>query len=206
MVPILAVEDPDAARLELAATFGFDQISAGRMAYGDQQIAIISKGDNLPGMLPMRLDHVAFSTPDVDILHSRISARGGRLASGFTPNGPKNISEFWANGVRYVFFDGPDGWPFEFCAKIGTIESRGHSHFAIRTPDLDSMESRLVHAGADRVACYELADGANSISVRFLGLSGYTFELFDEGPHIHPDPLRGWIGLIPMAGFDAQTG
>ncbi len=99
--------------------------------------------------------------------------------------------------MRFVFFDGPEGWPMEFCAKVGAPRPEGHDHYAIRTPDLDAAEARLAALGAKPVAQHLLAGASGPVHVRFCTAAGTVFELFDEGPFPQPDPAHGWIGLLP---------
>ncbi|MDV7145873.1 VOC family protein [Tropicimonas sp. TH_r6] len=200
MIPVLAVEDTETAGNYLAETLGFFPAEIGLMSYGTQQVAIVRTGEIPRAMLPMRLDHVAFSSPDVDGVHATNLARGARLSSKFTPDGPRDIPEFWESGVRFIFFDGPDGWPFEFCAKNGSDEAKGHSHFAIRTGRIETAEAQLVKMGARLIARHVLEGNPAPVRVCFLELSGCVFEIFDEAPMPEADQVGGWIGLLPDDG------
>jgi len=165
------------------------------MALGDQGIALATTAPE--GMVPLRLDHLALRVGDARAAMAGIAGRGGRLSRKFTPDGPREIAEFWKHGVRFVFFDGPEGWPFEFCEKIGAGEvAPGHDHYGVRTPDLDALEARLAGMGAERVAAHVLP-GPPPVRVRFLALGSKVFEIFDEGPFDEPEPGRGFIGLMP---------
>ena len=196
MIPVLAVEDPAAARDRLAKDLGFAPMAAGKMALGGSRVAVVRAGDVPPGMLRMRLDHVAFATADADRSCADLLARGAALAPAFTPDGPRDIPEFWDSGVRFVFFAGPEGWPVEFCARNGAPGRTGHDHYAIRTPELVPMAKRLAALGAETIATHRLSPATGPVEVRFLALGDTMFELFDEGPFPEPDPDLGWIGLI----------
>ena len=198
MIPVLAVKDPVAACHMLAAQFGFVQVGPGLMGFGTAQIAVVD-GTALPGaLIPLRLDHVAFAVPDADAVYRSFSAAGAVLDPNFTPAGPRDIPQFWDQGVRFVFFRGPQGAAIEFCAKTATgpVE-RGHDHFAIRHPDLDQAEDALDAFGPIRIAQHILPGTAHPVSVRFLQAGPVVFELFDEAPVVTHTPLSGWVGLLP---------
>jgi hypothetical protein len=166
------------------------------MAFGDQSVAVIHAGEVLDGMLRVPLDHVAFAVSDVDEACATFLERDGHLARAFTPDGPRDIPEFWDNGVRFVFFEGPEGWPLEFCMKRAGSGRTGHDHFAIRTADIGADEARLRTIGAALVTRHRLYTEAAPVNVRFLALGTDIFEVFDEGPYPYVDPDRGWIGLL----------
>ncbi len=197
MIPVLAVQDPDAACATLARVFGFLPGGNGSMVFGSHAVAVVRIGAEPGGMVRMPLDHVAFATTDVDQACRQFMARGGKLAHTFTPDGPKDIPEFWDHGVRFVFFDGPDGWPFEFCMKKGTSSSEGHDHFAIRTADIMTAVGQLGNMGGIPVAQHRLGGDAGAVEVQFLALGSHMFEVFAEGPYPYVDSDRGWIGLLP---------
>lgn len=152
MIPVLAVSDPEAACAMLAGVFGFEPRENGVMMFGNHAISLVQIGAVPGGMLRMPLDHVAFSVTDADRAHLQFMARGGNLARSFTPDGPKDIPEFWDHGVRFVFFDGPDGWPFEFCMKKGAATGQGHDHFAIRKANITTAVTALGNIGCIPVA------------------------------------------------------
>jgi catechol 2,3-dioxygenase-like lactoylglutathione lyase family enzyme len=180
----------------LARLFDFAAAGDGRMVLGDQPIAVVGTGEVPSGMIPLRLDHVAFATDDADATHVRLAAQGARLAGAFTPDGPRDIPEFRAHGVRFVFFDGPEGWPLEFCATNGVARHPGHDHYAIRTAELDATEARLAALGAGPIARHVLAGAAGPVHVRFLSLGNHTFELFDDAPGAEHRSDAGWIGVL----------
>ena len=203
MTPVLSVADPAAARLQMVGMLGFQPVDGDTVAFGDQQVRLCRPGAAPAGMLPLPLDHLALRVDDVDAQMHRLRAQGGRLAAGFTPDGPVEIAAFWEDGVRFVFFDGPEGWPLEFCRPRAErfAHAPGHDHFGMRVADpgaLDALEARLTALGATRLAQHLLEGGVRPVNVRFLGLRTRIFEIFDEMPA--PLPARdgqGWIGLLP---------
>lgn len=197
MIPVLAVSDPEAACAMLARVFGFEPSENDVMMFGNHAISLVQVGAVPVGVLRMPLDHVAFSVTDVDRAHLQFMARGGNLARSFTPDGPKDIPEFWDHGVRFVFFDGPDGWPFEFCMKKGAATGQGHDHFAIRKANITTAVTALGNMGCIPVAHYRLGRGERSVEVQFMALGSHMFEVFAEGPFTDVDTDRGWIGLLP---------
>lgn len=197
MIPVLAVSDPEAACAMLARVFGFEPRENGMMVFGSHAVIVASIGAAPRGMLRMPLDHVAFSVTDADRAYMQFMTRGGKLARLFTPDGPKDIPEFWDHGVRFVFFDGPDGWPFEFCMKNGGAGGEGHDHFAIRKEDIPTAITALSNIGCIPVAQHRLGSGERSVEVQFMALGSNMFEVFAEGPYPDVDADRGWIGLLP---------
>lgn len=197
MIPVLAVSDPDTACAMLDRVFSFKPRENGVMMFGSQAVSVVQIGAVPGGMLQMPLDHVAFSVPDADRTHLQFMARGGKLARSFTPDGPKDIPEFWDHGVRFVFFDGPGGWPFEFCTKNGAAQGEGHDHFAIRTADISTAVTALGNMGCRPVAHHRLGSAEGLVEVQFMALGSHVFEVFTEGPFPAVDTNRGWIGLLP---------
>lgn len=198
MIPVLAVQDPDAACQSLTDQFGFAPVGPGRIAFGAAHIAVAASDDLPANMIPLRLDHVAFAVADADAVYQAFGAAGARLDPTFTPDGPRDIPQFWDSGVRFVFFQGPHGAPFEFCAKNNAAAvDRGHSHFAIRASDLDAAEVPLAAFGAERVAEHLLPGDPHPVSVRFLRSGRDMFELFDEAPAGRADQTHGWVGFLP---------
>lgn len=171
------------------------------MRFGDQLVALVT-GDATPaGLIPLALDHLALRVPDARKAARDFGANGARLHTGFTPEGPRDIPQFWEHGVRFVFFEGPDGVPLEFCQKLGAEAASaplGHDHYALRARDLAPPQAVCAALGATTVATH-LLEGEVPVSVRFLARGNEIFELFDEGPFPAPG-LYGWIGLLPDPG------
>lgn len=199
MIPVLAVRDPVTACHLLARQFGFTQVGPGQMAFGAALIAVVAS-DALPGaLIPLRLDHVAFQVADADKVYQAFSTAGAQLDPTFTPHGPRDIPQFWDNGVRFVFFLGPEAAAFEFCAKNDAAFPIhcGHSHFAIRTGDIDAAEAQVAAFGASRIAQHLLPGNPRPVSVRFVQSGPDLFELFDEAPVAATSRPVGWVGLLP---------
>lgn len=199
MIPVLAAQDPIAACQWLADQFGFAQVAPGLMAFGAGLVAVVPGADVPGNLIPLALDHVAFQVADADAVFHRFSAAGAQLDPAFTPDGPRDIPQFWDHGVRFVFFQGPEGAPFEFCAINNGPVDRGHSHFAIRANDLDAAERLVAGFGAKLIARHLLPGGLRPVSVRFLQSGPDLFELFDEAPVVQPKPRLGWVGFLPDA-------
>ena len=169
------------------------------MAFGNEVIAVVEAGKLPAGLMEFRLDHVAFQVRNVDEAAKRFRARGAEYCKTFTPDGPLVISEFWESGIRYVFFNGPGGWPFEFCRKLGLdhdIGSEGHGHYSIRVSDINAVEARLKELGAKSIASYRLGE-QDVVDVRFMQVGDDTFEILNEAPFPDPPESHGWIGLLP---------
>ncbi len=198
MIPVLAVDDPKAAYQELMDHFGFRPTGKDRLALGDQQIQITRTGETPADLIDFRLDHIAFGTDDADRARARFEARGARL-SEVTPNGPEDIPEFWGTGIRFVVFDGPEGWPIEFCAEGGPraqVHRTGHGHIAVRTKDLDRVEARLNTLGASFIAEHTREESGVTVFVRFLALKKTVFEVFTATEFPSARAGHGWIGLL----------
>lgn len=152
------------------------------------------------GRLTLALDHLSLRVDDVGRQMRRLLTQGGRLTPAFTPDGPVEIAAFRDEGVRFVFFDRPEGWPMEFCHPRSAryAKPQGHDHFGMRSADLDAIEAQLTDLGATRLAQHRLTSGPEPVNVRFLQLGGRIFELFDEMPAPIPNQDgRGWIGFLP---------
>lgn len=199
MIPVLAVRDPVSACRTLADQFGFVQGPHGRMAFGTTQITVVSS-DALPSaLIRLRLDHVAFHVAAVDEIYETFCRAGAVPDPSFTPDGPRDIPQFWDHGVRFIFFQGPGAAPFEFCTRTNASAGveRGHDHFAIRAFELDAAEARVGLLGGRRIAEHSLPAVTRSVSVRFVQTGPVVFELFDEPPFAANTPATGWVGLMP---------
>ena len=199
LVPVLALNNPEGACLELVEHFGFRQIRPGMVSLGDQEILLVDIGTVPHDMLPQRIDHVALSVCDADQIHRRFSSKGARLDKKFTPDGPRNIPEFWEHGVRFVFFQGPEGWPLEFCARTGVKRSSdrtGHDHYGIRTSNIENSLREFVDKGAVLIARHKLVSAEGPVNVMFLQWREVTIELFDEAPIVQTPDQGGWVGVL----------
>lgn len=192
--PVLAVRDVDAARAKLAAEFGWSG-EGQLLRLGEQSIMLVAAGTRPAHFIDMPLDHVALSIADADDVNRTFLARGAKPDAHFTPDGPRDIPQFWAHGVRFIFFEGPEGAPLEFCARNGeTPQGFGHSHYGIRCRNVQEMSSALIARGATTQVTYRLEGPAGVVSVAFLQFGAVVLELFDEPPFAAPRET-GWIGL-----------
>lgn len=87
-----------------------------------------------------------------------------------------------------VFFEGQDGTALEFSAQNDRAATKGHSHFAIRTADLEGTATRLQTLAAQQIAAHRLAGPG---SLRFLQAGNDIFELFNEAPFDGNAPSPG---------------
>ena len=201
MTPVLATHDPAAACRMLADQFGFMQVSPGLMTFGTAMVAVVPATALPENLIALPVDHVAFAVDDADAVYRRFSAAGGQIDPAFTPGGPRDIAQFWDHGVRFVFFAGPEGAAFEFCAKNrvkGPVDV-GHSHFGIRSANLDLTQADLARFGAKLIARHLLPAAPYPVDVRFVQAGPDVFELFDEAPAASPKPGLGWVGFLPDA-------
>lgn len=185
IVPELAVRDRAAAAQMLMRIFGFRAADAegGLLSLGDQLVSLVAGAEGGHGVI----DHLALAVGDVDAALADALSRGGRL-EGTTPDGPNEIPEFWATGVRYVFLEGPEGARIEFCAKLGA-DARdrlpGHDHIGIPCTDLAATEAFFLSLGLDPVAAVDLRRADGMTKVRFLSAGEGMVELYE------PPALRG---------------
>lgn len=191
IVPELAVRDRAAAAQMLMRVFGFrgDDADKGLLALGDQMVALVEADEAGHGVI----DHLALAVADVDAALADALSRGGRL-EGTTPDGPQEIAEFWAAGVRYVFLEGPEGARIEFCAqREGPARSGlpGHDHIGIPCTDIAATEAFFLSLGLRPVAAVDLRRADGVTKVRFLSAGAGMVELYE------PPALRG--GPAPFA-------
>lgn len=196
MIPVLYVRNPDTAFRQIEENFGFE-ISGNLACLGDQSIMIVAPDTRLSNFFPLRFDHLAISVPDVDAVHRECVKRGAKLDKNFTPDGPREISAFWESGVRFVFFEGPDLAPIEFCETIGRAQRSNfeHGHYGIRCTNIAQKKSELLPLNATGLASYCLKEHNSVTNVEFLKCGSDILELFDE-PDITPAHHFGWAGFI----------
>lgn len=203
IVPELQVQDTEAARAMLRDVFGFSAVD-GLMVLGTQRIAVV-QAEGAPDH--GGIDHLALAVDDVDAAMAAYVARGTGLEST-TPEGPREIAEFWDNGVRYVFLRGPEGARIELCARLGSGLGSGpggvaraglpsHDHIGIPCTDITATEAFFLSLGLTRVSAVDLHRPEGVIPVRFLAAGASIVELY--GPPGHDGaalPKRGfWRGL-----------
>ena len=193
IVPELAVRDVAAAAGMLRAVFGF--AGAGDLLdLGDQAVALV-QADGVPGQ--GGIDHLALAVADVDAALAGYLARGARLEAT-TPEGPREIAEFWEGGVRYVFLEGPEGARIELCARLpGAARTGlpGHDHLGIPCTDLAATEGFFLGLGLRPVAGVDLTREDGVTRVRFLALGSSVVELYE------PPALRGAVAPFATEGL-----
>lgn len=190
IVPELAVRDVAQARAMLADVFGFAERD-GLMVLGDQRVAVVQGAPGGHG----GIDHLALSVTDVDAALAALRVRGAVL-DDTTPDGPKEIGEFWETGVRYVFLRGPEGARIELCAKRGGVASAriaGHDHVGIPCTSVEATEAFFLSLGLTRVAAIDLDRPEGVIPVRFLTAGQGMIELY--GPVGHDGAALAQDGL-----------
>lgn len=193
MTPVLALVDPVRGQETLRDVFGFEDLGAGRLRYGDLTIAVCDATQIPDDMMHLRMDHLALRVPDIAPMVAQCRAKRAWV----TPDGPREIAEFWDFGVRFIFFEGPEGWPIEFCMQLGGAgEGRGGDfgldHFGIRTLDVVRMADQLASLGAVLIAQHRLGE----VDVQFVKRADQMFELFNEAPFARPPASQGWVGFL----------
>lgn len=199
MIPVLAVDDPAAACEQLACHFGF-QKRDGLMWLGTQAISVLKTGDQPTGFVALPLDHIALSVTDAAEACRVFSGRGATYSKSHTPDGLREIPEFWDNGVRFVFFEGPMSAPLEFCETIGIApqaREMNHDHYGIRRMDFEKTVLDLQELGAVQIARHRLLATNDTINVMFLRWNDSVLELFDERS-VHAPTPHGWTGFLQI--------
>lgn len=203
--PILAVPEPKAALDWFAGLPGCkaDRAKA-EVRCGDLRIAIAAPGRVPAGSRLIEVDHLALRTGDVDATLALLLAAGAQLHPGFTPDGARDIAEFWDHGVRFAFVIGPGGVPVEVCARHGDAGGgaaiSGLDHLGLRRADVAATAAGLVAGGAVPLSRYQLAGPAGPVEVRFLQDANIVWELFDEPMAVSSIPCAdgiAWAGVAP---------
>lgn len=194
IIPELAVRDKQGAARMLTQVFGFrvEDAGEGLLSLGDQHVALVSAGDAGHGVI----DHLALAVADVDLALAECLSRGGRI-EGTTPDGPREIAEFWQTGVRYVFVEGPEGARIEFCARLGVGPRDGlpgHDHIGIPCTDLAATEGFFLSLGLAPITAVDLRRADGVTKVRFLSAGQGVVELYE------PPGLRGASAPFATAG------
>lgn len=181
IVPELAVQDLAGAESLLRDVFGFAR-DGETLRLNDQRIALVpADGPRGHG----GIDHLALSVNDTDAALADLLARGARLEDT-TPDGPKEIAEFWENGVRYVFLQGPEGARIELCAKRlspAAPHRPGHDHIGIPCTDIAASAAFFTDLGAKPVAAFDLIRAEGTVAVRFLAAGQSVVELYSPPGH-----------------------
>lgn len=205
LIPILSLEDPRAGIALLTRVFGFECVGTGDgfgtiMALGNQRILIVPKLSIVGSVRP---HHLALSVPYTDMAMNECLSRGGVLAQSMTPDGPLEIPEFWNHGVRYVFFEGPEGALIELCMKKGQVSSNdwGHDHIGIECEDIAASQTQFENAGCDLLASHSLHRDDDVTDVAFLKRGASVAELFcppKASKAADTPPLSGWVGCLNL--------
>lgn len=193
IVPELAVTDRAAAAAMLAEVFGF-AAEGDVMHLGDQAIALV-QAERPAGH--GKIDHLALAVADVDVALAGFLARGARLEAT-TPEGPREIAEFWEGGVRYVFLSGPEGARIELCARRAgpaRVAGAGHDHIGIPCSNISATEDYLKGFGLQPLAAVDLQRPEGMTLVRFLRLGESVVELYE------PPELRGRLAPFAAEGL-----
>lgn len=189
VAPELAVSNLEAAEAVLVDRFGFSRAAPSPLdsalsecRIGSQRI-ILRRDPTADTGAHGVIDHVALKVCDTDKALDRLVDRGALIDEEVTPNGPKEIAEFWTAGVRYVFFQGPGGARLELCAKRDSIESRnggilGHDHIGVSCRDVSAMRTFFGALGFCDLASHVLETASGPVDVCFMGLGDDVVELF----------------------------
>jgi catechol 2,3-dioxygenase-like lactoylglutathione lyase family enzyme len=191
VIPELRTADPDRARDFLCGVFGFQEVQAGLVVLGDQQIAL-APGEPA-GHGP--IDHLAIAVPDLEEAVARALRRGGRLDPEITASGPGEIPEFWG-GVRYRFLAGPEGARIELIQRQSGAFGPGHDHLGLPTSDADAMSAFLAGFGAVPMAAHRLVRPEGVTDVRFLQLGSSVLEVYRPPGELLPRPPGFWSRLL----------
>ncbi len=197
MIPVLRVKDPVTAGLLLKKNFGFEQ-SGNIWRLGQQSIRLVAEGEVPDQFVSLPFDHLAIAASNIDKHTEHFKAKGALLSKDYTPDGPREIPEFWEQGVRYVFFNGPDNSPIEFCEIKGRphLTHFGHSHIGVRRSSLADAMDEISNFDCKLIASYRLAGDGAPVNVAFLSWGDVVLEFFDEpAPKTHGE--TGWIGFVP---------
>jgi catechol 2,3-dioxygenase-like lactoylglutathione lyase family enzyme len=199
VVAELAVTSVPAAVAKLAAEFGF-AADGTRLTRGDQVIALVP---GQPGRSHGMIDHVALKAVDTDAASAAARRRGAVIDRGVTPDGPMEIAAFWENGVRYQFFEGPEGARLEFCAKRGVALPQdvglddalpGHDHIGMCCRDIEASVQFYQALGFGVVFATTLTPADGPLPVRFMAREGQVLELYS------PAARRSGALVLPAQG------
>ena len=191
LVAELSLMHPEAGTEMLQRVFGFDSIG-GVLRLGTQMLSVTqASGPRTHG----RIDHIALAVPDIDVALARMTGAGAALDVAVTPNGPKDIPEFWETGIRYVFVSGPEGARIELCQRnTDAVDCTGHDHIGIPCRDIAAMQAFFEAHGATLMASVDLIRDGALIPVRFLAFADGVIELYAPRQSGFAD-LGLWSGL-----------
>lgn len=175
LIPELCLTDPEAGIAVLHRVFGF-AADGNTLTLGSQTLRIRKvDGAQMHG----RIDHIALAVPDIDAALARLLAGGASLDPAVTPNGVGEIAEFWGDGIRYVYLQGPEAARIELCQRnAGPVAEAGHDHIGIPCRDLARTQRFFEDQGAVLVAAVDLQRAEGTVPVRFLTYAGGMIELY----------------------------
>ncbi|WP_431301135.1 VOC family protein [Tabrizicola sp. BL-A-41-H6] len=175
LVPELCLTDPEAGIAFLHRVFGF-AADGSTLTLGSQTLRV-RRVDTAQSH--GRIDHIALAVPDIDASLARLLAGGASLDSAVTPNGVGEIAEFWGDGIRYVYLQGPEAARIELCQRnAGPVAEAGHDHIGIPCRDLARTQRFFEDQGAVLVAAVDLPRAEGTVPVRFLTYAGGMIELY----------------------------
>lgn len=204
IVPELAVSSVSMAVTLMAGAMGFCA-QGGRLVRGDQVIVLVpAEGAPEHGVI----DHVALKALNTDAAAAAAVGRGAVIDRDVSPEGPQEIAAFWDKGVRYLFFQGPEGARLEFCARRGgelppgTVLGAalaGHDHIGLCCRDIDASTGFYGRLGFDLAFATTLTPADGPLPVRFMARGGQMVELYSplsrrSGAMVLPGQGR-WQGL-----------
>lgn len=197
LVPELCLTDPEAGIAMLHRVFGF-AVHGSTLTLGSQTLRV-RKADTAPAH--GRIDHVALAVPDIDAALARMLAAGATLDPAVTPDGVGRIAEFWGEGIRYVYLQGPEAARIELCQRnAGAVTEAGHDHIGIPCRDLVSTQRFFEDQGARLIASVDLQRAGGTVPVRFLDYAGAMIELYAP-PGAEPREPGLWSRLL-VGGLD----
>lgn len=200
VIPLLVVPDRDAASALLARHFGF-AAEDGVFRWGNQAVALVAGPAKGHGVI----DHLALAVPDLDAAVAGALARGARADLSVTPDGPLEIPEFHAGGVRYLFLQGPGGARIEMIENLAAPQRPGHDHIGIPCTDIVATAAFLAGLGATPLSSVRLVRAEGETQVRFVAFQDAVIELYQPpvAPRLSPQAL--WRCLL-VPGITAATG
>ncbi|MFV0431894.1 MAG: VOC family protein [Alphaproteobacteria bacterium] len=196
MIPVLSVTSIEDAKAFFTKKLPFADVGKNHLAYGEDVILLVQQDiwKNNHNITPYHFDHIAFKVIDLDSFAQKKQKQGLKLDANYTADGITSIKEFWQEGVRFIFFKGPDNVPIEFCSQIdGSTTTKGIDHLGVRTQNLDKAQKDFAHLEARIIAEYQL-DGDNNVC--FFTANNKMIEAFTAAGHNGMHNGLGWVGYI----------
>lgn len=203
LIPQLQTADPDAAERLLMEVFGFAP-DGPCLRLGSQRIALVAGPQTGHGVI----DHLALAVPEVAHTAQALMARGAQPDLSVTPDGPKEIAEFWQGGVQYFFLQGPGSARIELCSNLAQpAPSLGHDHIGISSTNMAASLRFFTDLGARLLSSVDLSRADGITEVRFLSFHGSVVELYSP-PDLrtaprHSAPGQGLWHSLMVPGLDS---